>query len=93
ITIDELKKLNLTEFYKKGFVNFLIKKSIDKDWVDLPVNLISNEKKEIKTKISIGARPNFMLKKNGKIVFIVVNGFLQRVSNNSDYKGNGLIYK
>lgn len=93
ITIDELKKLNLTEFYKKGFVNFLIKKSIDKDWVDLPVNLISNEKKEIKTKISIGARPNFVLKKDGKIGYVVVNGFIQRVHDNSDYNGNGLVYK
>lgn len=92
-TIDELKKTDLTEFYKNGFVNFILKKSIDKEWVDLPVNLFTNRKKEIKTKIEIGAVPNFTLQKDGRIDYVIINGFIQRVNKNSEYLGNGLIIR
>lgn len=91
--IDELKKINFTDFYKNGFVNFILKKSITKEWVDSPVNLISNKNKEIKTKIEIGTNPNFVLKSNGKIDYVIVNGFIQKVDDNTDYQGNGLVYK
>ncbi|MFN3871683.1 MAG: M14 family zinc carboxypeptidase [Ignavibacterium sp.] len=92
-TLDELKKIDLKKFFKEGFVNFLIKKTIDEDYIHKPINLVTTNKKEIKTKISIGSRPNFALKKDGEIVYVVVNGFLQSVDDNSDFKGNGLIYK
>lgn len=92
-TINEITKLNLTEYYKKGFVNFILKKTISKVWVNYPVNLLANSKKDIQSKIEIGAKPNFILKKNGKIDYVIVNGFLQKVDNMSDYQGNGIVYK
>lgn len=92
-TVDELKKIDISEFYKKGFLNFILKKTINKEWIDIPINLISNNKKEIKTKIQPGAKPNFVLKKNGKIDYVIVNGFLERVDGNSDFQGNGLVIK
>lgn len=91
--LNDLKKTDLTEFYLEGYLNFLINKSINQVWFDYPINLISNDKKDIKTKIEIGARPNFVLERNGKIDYVIINGFLQKVKKDSEYSGNGLVIK
>lgn len=92
-SLKEIKSLSLTEIYKKGCTNLLVKNKIDEEFVDLPINLIINHKKELSTRFVIGANPNFLIKKNGKVEFVVINGFLQRVNDNQDYIGNGVVIK
>uniref|UniRef100_A0A832G7G8 Peptidase M14 n=1 Tax=Ignavibacterium album TaxID=591197 RepID=A0A832G7G8_9BACT len=92
-SLKEIKSLSLTEIYKKGCTNLLIKNKIEEEFVELPINLIINHKKELSTRFVIGAIPNFLIKKNGKVEYVVINGFLQRVNDNQDYIGNGVVIK
>jgi len=92
-SLKEIKSLSLTEIYKKGCTNLLVKNKIDEEFVDLPINLIINHKKELSTRFVIGAIPNFLIKKDGKVEYVVINGFLQRVNDNQDYIGNGVVIK
>lgn len=91
--LNEIKSLSLTEIYKKGCTNLLVKNKIEEEFVDLPINLIINHKKELSTRFVIGAIPNFLIKKDGKVEYVVINGFLQRVNDNQDYIGNGVVIK
>lgn len=92
-SLKEIQKLDLYNYFKKGFTNFLLKDKLNSSYINLPVNLISNSKKELTTKFVIGAYPNFLIKKDYKIEYVVVNGFLQKVKEDFDFHGNGLVFK
>ncbi|MCX8107128.1 MAG: M14 family zinc carboxypeptidase [Ignavibacterium album] len=92
-TSEELKNINLTDFYKQGYLTLCTKKEIRKEWFEYPINILSDNKKEVRTKFEIGARPNFILKMNNRVDYVVINGFLHRVSDSNNYKGNGLVFK
>jgi hypothetical protein len=91
-----IKKLNsalLTELFKNGYTNVLSTNKTNDQFTSVPINLITNDKKEFKTRFDIGAVPNFLIKKNDKVEYVVVNGFVQKVNETFDYFGNGLIIK
>lgn len=92
-TSEELKNINLTDFYKQGYLTLCTKKEIRKEWFEYPINILSDNKKEVRTKFEIGARPNFILKMNNRVDYVVINGFLHRVSESNNYEGNGLVFK
>lgn len=92
-SLREFNSISLTDIYKEGYANLVVKDKIEGEFIELPINVISNQKKELSTRFRIGAMPNFLIKKNGKIEYVVVNGFLQRINNNQDYIGNGVIIK
>jgi hypothetical protein len=92
--IFSLKDLNDFDFYKlysKGFSTILIKKIPAEKFTRLPINLA--QKNRIDTTINIGEPANFILKKDGKVDFIVINGFLQKIEKNRKFEGNGLVIK
>jgi len=89
-----LKNLEDFDFYKlysKGYSTILVKKLPDEKFTRLPINLALKNK--IDTTINIGESANFVLKKNGKVEYIVINGFLQKVEKNRKFEGNGLVIK
>jgi hypothetical protein len=89
-----LKNLEDFDFYKlysKGYSTILVKKLPDEMFTRLPINLALKNK--IDTTINIGESANFVLKKNGKVEYIVINGFLQKVEKNRKFEGNGLVIK
>lgn len=92
-SLKEIKSVSLTEIYIKGCTNLLVKNKSEDEFIELPINIISNHKKELPTRFVIGAMPNFVIKKDGKVEYVVVNGFLQRVNDNQDYVGNGVVIK
>lgn len=92
-SLKEIKSVSLTEIYKKGCTNLLVKNKFEDEFLELPINIISNHKKELLTRFVIGAMPNFLIKRDGKVEYVVVNGFLQRVNDNQDYVGNGVVIK
>jgi hypothetical protein len=87
----ELEKYDFYKLYSKGYSTILVKKLPDEKFTELPINLTL--KNRIDTTINIGESANFVLKKNGKVEYIVINGFLQKVEKNRKFEGNGLVVK
>ena len=63
----------------------------DDKYTTLPINFAL--KNNIDTTINIGEQANKKKKKDNKIEYIVVNGFLQKVEKNRKFEGNGLVIK
>jgi len=90
-SIKDLEKLDYAKLYSDGYSTVLVKKLPDEKFTRFPINIALKNK--IDTTINIGESANFVLKKNAKIEYIVVNGFLQKVEKNRKFEGNGLIIK
>lgn len=91
--ISDLDRINITKILKEGH-SFVQVDSIntDENFVKYPINIVKTGKK-IKNKIGLGKRANFVLKKDGLIKLVCVNGFLFDLKSGKNYIQNGLIYK
>lgn len=90
-TQKELEKIDLIKYYNKGYSTLLVKKLPEEKYSSLPINLALKNK--IDTTITIGEQANFVLKKNNKIEYIIVNGFVNKIDKNRKIEGNGLVLK
>lgn len=88
---NDLKKIDLYNLYKDGYSTLLIKDKIDTKYFSYPINLLVNNNIVEDSTINIGETANFILKKSGKIKYIIVNGFIQKVEKNRRFEGNGLV--
>lgn len=88
---ENLKKLDFFDFYSKGITNVIVNKLPDDKFSPLPINLTLSNK--IDTTINIGEPANFLLKKDGKIEYVIINGFIQKVDKNRKFEGNGIIIR
>mgnify|MGYP005840086935 CR=1 FL=1 len=88
---ENLKKLDFFDFYSKGITNIIVNKLPDDKFSPLPINLTLSNK--IDTTINIGEPANFLLKKDGKIEYVIINGFIQKVDKNRKFEGNGIIIR
>lgn len=91
IAIKELKDFDYINLYSKGFSTVLVKKLPEEKYSKFPINLALKSK--IDTTINIGEPANFLLKKDGKISYIIINGFLQNIDNHRKFEGNALIIR
>jgi hypothetical protein len=89
--IDRLNKEDFFNLYSKGFSNILVKKLPEEKFSPYPINLALSNK--IDTTINIGEPANFLLKKDKKIEYIIINGFLHKVEKGRKFEGNGLIIR
>ncbi len=87
--LKEVKKTDFSELLKKGYTNILFR-NIKEPVSNLPFNLIT-EKNRIDFAIKIGNNPTFILKKNGKNEYSVINGFIQNL-NTKTFQKNGLVF-
>jgi len=90
-SLKELENYDFYKLYSKGYSTILVKKLPDEKFTKFPINLAI--KNRIDTTINIGEPANFILKKDGKIEYIIINGFLQRIEKNRKFEGNGLVIK
>ena len=91
-SIEEIQKLNLNDLYNEGFTNVILNsKNFDDDFSPLAINIIQNQNYEEKTNIKIGEIPNFVIKKNEKVKYVIINGFIYDVINSIGDINNGLI--
>jgi hypothetical protein len=89
--LNKLEKIDFYDLYLKGYSTILVKKLPDEKFTRFPINLALENK--IDTTINIGESANFVIKKDGKVEYIVINGFLQKVEKNRKFEGNGLVIK
>jgi len=90
-SLKELEDYDFNKLYSKGFSTILAKKLPEEKFTRLPINFAL--KNRIDTTVNIGEAANFILKKDGKVQYIVINGFLQKVEKNRKFEGNGLVIK
>lgn len=87
----DLQNLDYFNLYSKGYSTVLVKKLPEEKYAKFPINIALKNK--IDTTINIGEVANFVIKKSGKIEFIVLNGFLHKVDKNRKLEGNGLVIR
>jgi len=91
LSIKELKDYDYINLYSKGYATVHVKKLPEERYSKFPINLALKSK--IDTTINIGEAANFTLKKDHKISYIIINGFLQKIENHRKFEGNGLIMR
>lgn len=87
--LDELKKIDFKKFYDKGISTLIVKKTPGEKFIQYPINIVTNKKTD--TSITIGEPANFILKRNNKIGYIIINGFINKPDKNWEIEGNGLL--
>ena len=93
-TLKDVSKLKPVELLKSGYLYVKLKNLPDGiDDVKLPINILSEGRRQPGLYVGIGGNPNFLLEKEGKFHFAVVNGFLIDLSQNTADIPNAMIYK
>ena len=93
-TINELSDLNFYELLKLGYTYIQVEElPDDKKEIAIPLHLIDVKYEIPEFKLVVGANPTFLLQKNNKIEYAVINGFLINLSTKSSNFKNALIYK
>ena len=90
-SLKDLKDYDFYKLYSKGFSTILVKKLPDEKFTRFPINVALKNK--IDTTINLGEPANFIIKKDGKVEYIIINGFLQKIEKNRKFEGNGLVIK
>ena len=88
----EIEKMDFINLYNQGFTNIILNsKDINTKFCAFPINIIKNKSHVDTEDIKVGLTPNFIIKKNDVVKFVVVNGFIIDITNNSGKIKNGLI--
>jgi hypothetical protein len=94
---DSLSDINGTDFnqlYNQGFTAIRLKKSNENpEYSPFPINISVNEKSHVKEKIEIEGPADFIVTKEGKVKYVIINGFLHNIENSTEEIKNGLIIK
>ena len=91
-SIKELEEINPETLYKKGYTNILLKKPNKKiDKIRRPFNIVLNNSGIDENQILLENLANLVFKKNGKIEYIMINGFLHSLKYSSGEINEGLI--
>jgi hypothetical protein len=92
--IDDLKKLNAAELLRAGFAYVRVETMPPgTDNTGVPLNVLYQDHKMPSFRLDVGVNPTFLLEKEGKIRYAVVNGFLIDLESENEMFANGLIYK
>ncbi len=91
-SFDELQKFNLNDLYKEGYTNVILNSLNNNDgYSPLAVNIIKNKDYKDVNDIKVGAVPNFVLRKNGEVKYVIINGFIYNLANSIGEIKNALI--
>ncbi len=90
--LSDISELEFYDYYKDGYTMLTTGDSIDIRFTEVPINITGSSYDPVNF-LRIGGPADFVLSKNGRIEYVVVNGFIQKVKKGREFKGNGLIYK
>jgi hypothetical protein len=91
-SISDIEKLDFAKLYEEGYTNvILISNDFKEEFSRFPVNIISNVATKFTNEIKIGEIPNFLIKKDGKVRYSVINGFIIDVRSLQWEEKNGVI--
>jgi hypothetical protein len=92
--IDDVEKLNALELLKGGY-SYVRVKHIPLEQLDspVPIHIIGINHVLQDFNLEVGSNPTFLLEKDGKPAFAVINGFLIDLSNGKGHFKNAMIYR
>jgi hypothetical protein len=89
-SIEEIKNLKFNDLHKNGYTDVVLESDkIEDDFIRLPLNI--RTKNDALNKIEMGTSPNFSIKKDNQVKYIIVNGFVCDVDDANGKILNGLI--
>lgn len=94
-TIEEFLKLDPYSLLQQGYV-YVAVENIPKQLVasPLPIHIVgSNFKVPTDLRLNVGINPTFLLKKNGVIDYVVINGFLINVKAKKGIFENAMLFR
>lgn len=90
--MSEIVNLKLEELHENGYIAVVLKEGFEKEkYTRLPINIVSSAD-EIQTEIAYENEANFVITKNGKVKYVVINGFLKDVDTKKGNIKNSLIF-
>ena len=92
-SIDHISNLDVFKLLKSGYSYIALNELPDKRYVNLPINIVDEQSEIPELTIMPGVNPNFLLQRNDKIEFAVVNGFLVDLKSKKSFNKNGLVLK
>ena len=92
-SLGEISNLNFDELHQKGYTTVRLADKFDDPFTNLPINISLTENINTKTNITMGNHPDFVIKQNGVVKYIVINGFLRDVINKTGEIKNGAVYR
>ncbi|MDG3580911.1 M14 family metallopeptidase [Galbibacter pacificus] len=92
-SVGELMENGIKWLLKDGYAYVVVKNiPADMDASSVPVHILAEEK-PIQFSLHVGANPTFFLQKDGKLQYLIINGFLVDLEQPEKGFGNALIYK
>ncbi len=93
-SLEEIEKTDLNNLYKQGYTNIVIDSSISitAKYTKLPINILTQNHDQSSKAIHLESEPNFIIKKNDVVKYVVINGFIHNVETGIGEIKNALIY-
>ncbi len=93
-TISDVKQLDVMQLLREGYTYLRLEK-IPLAMLEspIPLNLVGSTYELPKLQLQVGINPTFLLEKNGKPVYVVINGFLFDLSTGKGSFKNAMIYR
>ncbi|MCK5637753.1 MAG: peptidase M14, partial [Flavobacteriaceae bacterium] len=96
---EDFEKLDIKNLLEKGYTSVSIDSLPNEiKFIDYPINIIDSRKISIpknntipKSPLSFSKNPTFLLTKNGKVVYAIINGFVYDLIKNDNRVKNGLV--
>lgn len=92
-SLNAIKRIDFAKLYKEGYTNVILNsKSKEKPFTELPINIkIKSSQGNSTDPKLLGSKPNFVIKKNGEVHYVVINGFLMGIKSPFGKVYNALI--
>jgi hypothetical protein len=91
---NELKIIDVKELFSNGFTNVILNNDdFVKEYSPFAFNIILKRNNSYSDQIKVESIPNLIIRKNNKVCFAVVNGFIFNVSRPEKPSGNALIIR
>ncbi|MGB5434809.1 MAG: M14 metallopeptidase family protein [Maribacter sp.] len=93
-TMAEIKQLDVMSLLKQGYTYLRVAKiPLEALESPIPLNIVGGTYKLSEFQLQVGMNPTFLLEKNGKPVYAVINGFLLDLGTGIGNFKNAMIYR
>ena len=92
--MDDINQINAIDLLKQGYTYLRVARlPLEKLESPIPMNIIGSTYKVPELQLQIGINPTFLLEKNGKPEYAVINGFLLDLNTGEGVFNNAMIYR